>query len=367
MPNIVEPSDRTVHALGSPRKGVLARAWLGVALLSAVISGTAGVVEAGVARTGVHDYYHIQKGEREYKSVVRLDLQGSGGDGICSGVLISPRIILTAGHCVVSPGVGTLTGATIRTGGETYTAQKWAIHPKWNGTNLTDGTDLAMIRLDKPIRSITPSTYALAGDEQDKKASSAGYGAGGNGTDGFFTPAGTKRVGENIIDFIEGPKKRVLLYDFDGPGQVITNPKKDYPLALEYMAAPGDSGGGLFIGSTLVGITSFIIALEDGAADATFRDYAGYTRVQKHWRWIRKTQRALLRNRPGSFGTPSNPLGEGDIASGFQQTWKGAPLIPALYMHGASAGVGAVPEPGSALLLGLGAVALLRRRRTLGQ
>lgn len=332
----------------------LARGAAGVTVVAAALGPAA--VQAGVARTNAHDYYHLQKGEREYDSVAKINLSGTGGDGICSGVLIAPKIILTAGHCIVSPGVGTLQSATVEIGGKTYEARKWAIHPKWRGTNLTDGTDLAMIRLDRPVTNVGASPYALAGNEQDKKATSVGFGAGGNGDVGYFTPAGSKRAGENIIDFIEGPKKRVLLYDFDGPGQIITNPAKDYPLALEYIAAPGDSGGGLFVGSRLVGITSFLLGLEDGSADGTFRDYAGYTRVQKHWRWIRKTQRGLLRNRPGTFGTPGNPLPEGTVGT-FQQTWKGAPVAPLLAMNAT-----AVPEPTSAVVLLTGAALLLRRR-----
>ncbi len=329
--------------------------WMATLMLLAASATT----QAGVARTETHDYWHLQKGQREYKNVGLMNIFGTEGAGICSGVLISPRIMLTAGHCVLSPGLGSLTGANIEIGGKNYTAQKWAIHPQWNGTNLTKGVDLALVKLDRPVTNVKAAKLARGGNEQGKKASTAGFGAGGNGTFGYFTPAGTKRVGENIIDFIEGPKKRVLLYDFDGPNQIIVNPKNDYPLALEYMAAPGDSGGGLFVGDTLVGVTSFIIALEDGIADATFRDYAGFTRVQKWHKWIQKTQRDLMRNRPGKFGDPNNPLPTGNIAAGMQQTWKGAPVAPLLWMDGVSS----VPEPTTAVLLGLGSLLLARRRR----
>jgi hypothetical protein len=59
---------------------------------------------------------------------------------------------------------------------------------------------------------------------------------------------------------------------------------------MEYMIAPGDSGGGLFITENnqtfLVGIASFRWGILDGMADSTYGDVAGFTSVTSQLDWI---------------------------------------------------------------------------------
>ena len=136
--------------------------------------------------------------------------------------------------------------------------------------------------------------------------------------------AGTKRAGQNMID-AQGNgvtiSSAILFADFDQPGvpgeSVVGSA---LPLALEYLSAPGDSGGGLFITQNsqtfLVGITSFGWGYRDDDADSDYGDLAGFISTTAYAGWISSVT-----------GVP-------------------------------------IPEPGSGALLGLGmACWLLRKRR----
>jgi len=51
------------------------------------------------------------------------------------------------------------------------------------------------------------------------------------------------------------------------------------------MLAPGDTGGGMFIGNALAGINSFVMA-EDGNPDGTYTDESAFTRVSLYANWV---------------------------------------------------------------------------------
>ena len=61
---------------------------------------------------------------------------------------------------------------------------------------------------------------------------------------------------------------------------------------LEFMIAPGDSGGGLFIDNKLAGIHSCIMA-EGHKAKSDYRTESGHTRISDHVDWINNTMLIL--------------------------------------------------------------------------
>lgn len=109
-------------------------------------------------------------------------------------------------------------------------------------------------------------------DEIGKAITIAGWGSNGTFTTGATEFDGKRRAGHNKI---ESEYRAVLVC---GAGR----PKK-FP--LEFMIAPGDSGGGMFIGNELAGINSFLSA-EDNKADGTYTDESAFTRISLYADWV---------------------------------------------------------------------------------
>ncbi len=138
------------------------------------------------------------------------DWQGAvglmGGVSLCTGTLIAPNVVLSAGHCVYSPSNGfnyvknpellqILGGATV---GEVFYsyAEEVVKHPSYNGMW---GTDLSMIKLETPIDvgTLPPHKVRKTKAKKGDKGVIAGYGSSTDYSD--QTTAGTHRWGETTI------------------------------------------------------------------------------------------------------------------------------------------------------------------------
>lgn len=347
---------------GSERVGVLALGLLAVVAftLAASPAGAGTIQHGSVNNPFVYDYWHTQlANEDKYDTVGLVDAGATYG----SGVLIGSRWVLTAAHVV-----DTASELTFRFGsgpgefGGAYKAKRWFVHRDWNGS-LFAGKDIALIKLDKPVRDVRPANLWRHGNERDQVGISVGYGATGTGETGWIFSDQQKRAGRNRIDS-HHMTNRILLYDFDGDpiryGEDITDPEDDFPIGMEYMVAPGDSGGPVFIAGKVAGIHSFGWGREDFIADSTFDDTAGSTRVKPFLRWIRNIQRRAMRGLPiwNGAGSEGNPIAGFSLAEKWlEETGFAGEYATALgYWSN-------VPEPVTFSLVGLGSLALLRRRR----
>jgi hypothetical protein len=265
------------------------------------------VAEGGTRRDDVADVNFVNlAADPRYQSVGRFLYSVDGAGYIASGVLISPEWVLTAGHVVggnnfLGGGITNMS-FTLFSGANSfvYTAMEWIPHPGWAATagNVFAGYDIGLARLDTGVSGFTPATLYHSDSFPVQAGTIVGFGNTGTGLTGFQGgTAGTKRAGENMID-AQGDgvtiSSGIVFVDFDRPGvpgESVTGSVT--PLALEYLSAPGDSGGGLFVtegdNTYLLGLTSFGWGITDGVANSDYGDLAGFTVARPFQSWIETT------------------------------------------------------------------------------
>lgn len=180
--------------------------------------------------------------------------------GLASFTLIAPDWALTAAHVIDLNGDGVIDSSagnySYTVGGQSRRGNQFFVpvgingNRGWNG-NINDGYDIALVRLDAPITTVTPAALYTSFQELGKTTTSVGFGATGTGTTGAYLSSGTKRAGHNVVDryvnFSNGAS--ALRWDFDepDPGTSPNHSGSGDPLDLEYLIAGGDSGGGSFL------------------------------------------------------------------------------------------------------------------------
>jgi V8-like Glu-specific endopeptidase len=177
--------------------------------------------------------------------VFLLDLRyDSGQSAICSAVLISPRALLTAAHCI-EPVLHASTSVTVRAmnkpditnlmTSETIIVTTYTRHPSWNAADTASDFDLAALLLMTAPVGVTPAPLASAlVSPVGKQVKAMGYGRL-NETD--FSSSGTRR---SVMMAITAANVATLdVGDGASTGFCL-----------------GDSGGPSFLGTEVVGIHS---------------------------------------------------------------------------------------------------------------
>nr|CAH0101344.1 unnamed protein product [Daphnia galeata] len=220
------------------------------------------------------------------------------GSFFCGGTLISPSVIMTAAHCLISvPASSTSTlqvtvntlSASGGTGSEVRSVNKFLLHPNYN--SATKQHDIALMALSSPITTVTPVQLPYFSDIgntfEGQLTAIAGWGttSSGGSVSSNLLKANVNIVSNSVCrrQYKRGPSIFGIIFS-----------SSFYSTEMMCAAAPGkdtcqgDSGGPLLFGRFQVGITSF----GRGCADP---NYAGvYTRVTNYLGWISDTQRKIL-------------------------------------------------------------------------
>ncbi len=134
------------------------------------------------------------------------------GTGICSGTLIAPNYVLTAGHCAFDERGRLLRDMSeifVAVGNEERGARSITVHPDYDNQAIpcTEGIpDASLIELDSPINSVAPIPLSSTPPAIGSQLLLVGYGmlgTGETGENGQFPAAGTLAYGYTTVDDLD--------------------------------------------------------------------------------------------------------------------------------------------------------------------
>lgn len=181
----------------------------------------------------------------------------------CTGTLIAPNWVLTAGHCVEGIRNSQLRRMTFEVAGTSYAWSSYKLHPTYN---FPDG-DVALIKLKVSVPGVTPAALRTVVPQVGETMTIVGFGYTGTGASGITGGAGTKRFGSVRLD---GVDPFFVTWNFDSPELNNT--------------APGDSGGPGFIDGLIASVCS-----GGSNGDAGWGDESFNTRTDVYRSWINTT------------------------------------------------------------------------------
>jgi hypothetical protein len=352
--------------------------------LAALMAASLGVVGSASAilsldgSFGVTDaHYQRLSQQSPFASVGSFDYSEGGSSFSATGTLIAPDWVLTAGHNFSTAGgvTGTFNIGALQS---SFSSTSIFFHPSWAGSpnvGPTQGADIALVRLNAPITGIAPSRVASAGNFVGLTSVTVGYGAWGDGTAASNPGDGNKRAMMNRIDRQyatpfngNGPQGGILVTDFDN-----TNANRNTLDRANVLA--NDPGFSLYNQSYSNLSDTF---LPDGQTSAagfgglpTARDVFGDSELPEVWMEGSTGQGdsggptfANLEGEWQIIGVTSwgeNPV-YADEAWRTQGRYGDLSVLVDATQHAAWIDA-TVPEPSSLAVIGLGALALLRRKR----
>jgi hypothetical protein len=240
---------------------------LGALLAAALAAQPAGAL---LIRPDRDDAEYLELATRYTSSVL---LEAPDGEG----VLIAPRWVLTAAHMAKAlQEMKTL--PRLRFGGRSHEIEALYLHPDWKRGGHSD---VALILLKEPVRSIEPTPLYRATDEGGKTVVIVGHGYTGKIGEKPLPKESWDRKQRASINTVDRVTPRIL-------GLRIKPPEEASD--LQGAAAPGDSGGPAYVevdGKLFVAGIGY--ATDDANADGIIGnagDWELYVRVSAFVPWI---------------------------------------------------------------------------------
>lgn len=177
--------------------------------------------------------------------VAVLVLNTDGSAGLCSGTLVTPTVVLTAGHCLSfglkSAAVAIFPDGVMEVDRPAFAA---AVHPDFSLARIAIA-DVGVLVIDPPVTDVTPLPLATTAPRPRVLATIVGFGDDPRGTNGV------KREGTVRLARCPRAVRRVGIL----PGQLFESlcwrPKRH-----GNDTCAGDSGGPLLVGGAVAGVTS---------------------------------------------------------------------------------------------------------------
>ena len=282
-------------------------------IASLLVAAISVPVSAGIIRHDTPDsWYTGFASDPAFSGVGLIAYDTAENSHTCSGTVIQKNWVLTAGHCVAEA-----TSMSFYlpddSGWRFYESDSWVAHENFTYEGIFAGWDIGLMHFSDDF-DVTPSQLYSGSEEPFSRLASVGYGLTGNGETGLTHADYVRRAGTNIVDdlwSLEGNGDQILWADFDHPTDASYNlfdiagfDFDDLASVLEILAAPGDSGGGVFIEENgqvyLAGVHSFIANYRDDGIFG-YGDAYGSTRVSIFGNWINEKINAHPVPEPGSL------------------------------------------------------------------
>ena len=224
---------------------------------------------AGTIDPNVPDSHYVEFGKKfDYVGMVCGKYE-NGSLFYASGVVIQPKVILTAAHVVKG-----CVSCSITIGDKKISIPIVIYHNNFKDS-IFGYNDIAIGLLAEDAGlNFYPELYKDK-DEVGKSCTMAGFGITGTFITGAKISDGKKRGGSNYIDEIE---RGLIVCSPSGSGK---------KTSLEFLIASGDSGGGLFIGNRLAGIHSCVMTIGKNP-NSRYGHQSGHTRISDHLDWIKE-------------------------------------------------------------------------------
>jgi hypothetical protein len=243
----------------------------------------AGVLSAGTRDPEIADQHYLEFGKK-FKSVVRFRSLGKGQEKhYSSAVVIKPHWVLTAAHAVFET---TEPVVLMHDDKDAYPIAYILPHQSFDFDAPGNHHDIALGYSEKDFGLEFYTPLYTNTDEVSKLATLAGCGLHGTFETGHTLVDTQRRAGSNYIERVQD-------------SVLICNPsqnRNDNKSALEFFIAPGDSGGGLFIGNELAGIHSFVMA-RGRTPKSQYGEESGHTRVSLYVDWVESEIKKHEKNR----------------------------------------------------------------------